>query len=96
MRVPGAVLMAAAVAANVVSRLTKIALPLSPYRLRSSLPLQNFDCRAAHEGLGWMPRIGTGRGNDMQDMAHPITHVSSESAYASISTPDRQACRESV
>ncbi len=62
LRVPPAVLMAAAVAANLVSRVTKIALPLSPYRLRSSLPLQNFDCRAAQQGLGWTPRIGTASG----------------------------------
>jgi len=63
-RVPGPVLMAAAVAAGVVSRLTKVALPLSPYRLRSSLPLQNFDCRAAQKALGWTPRIGTSGGLD--------------------------------
>jgi predicted dehydrogenase/nucleoside-diphosphate-sugar epimerase len=56
--VPGPVLMAAAIAAGVVSRVTKIPLPLSPYRLRSSRPLGPFDCRAARDVLGWTPRHG--------------------------------------
>ena len=59
---PGPVLMAAAVLASLISRVTKINLPLSPYRLRSSRPLGPFDCRAAREGLGWTPRIGARRG----------------------------------
>ena len=60
--VPGPVLMAAACLAGLVSRLTKVNLPLSPYRLRSSRPLSPFDCRAAREGLGWAPRPCARRG----------------------------------
>jgi predicted dehydrogenase/nucleoside-diphosphate-sugar epimerase len=56
--VPGPVLTAAAVAAGLVSRITKVNLPLSYYRLRSSRPLGPFDCRAARETLGWTPRLG--------------------------------------
>jgi hypothetical protein len=41
-----------------VSRITKVNLPLSYYRLRSSRPLGPFDCRAARETLGWTPRLG--------------------------------------
>ena len=63
--------MAAAIAANVVSRVTKVTLPLSPYRLRSSLPLGAFDCRAAREALGWTPRIGTSSGLDYAVPAKP-------------------------
>lgn len=60
--VPGPVLMAAAILAGLVSRVTKVNLPLSPYRLRSSRPLGPFDGRAAKEVLGWTPRIGARRG----------------------------------
>jgi len=59
---PGPVLMAAAILAGLVSRVMGIALPLSPYRLRSSRPLGPFDCRAARERLGWTPRIGARQG----------------------------------
>jgi nucleoside-diphosphate-sugar epimerase len=59
--IPGPVLMAAACLAGLVSRMTGRALPLSPYRLRSSRPLGPFDCRAAREALGWTPRIGARR-----------------------------------
>ncbi len=62
--VPRPVLMAAAILAGVVSRLTKVHLPLSLYRLRSSRPLGPFDGRAAREVLGWTPRIGARRGLD--------------------------------
>ena len=60
--IPGPMLMAAAVVAGLVSRMTKVQLPLSPYRLQSSRPLGPFDCRAAKEVLGWTPRIGARRG----------------------------------
>ena len=56
--VPSPVLMSLALVADVVSRLAKISLPLSRYRLRSSRPLGPFDCRAARDVLGWTPRIG--------------------------------------
>jgi predicted dehydrogenase/nucleoside-diphosphate-sugar epimerase len=59
---PRLFLWAAAVAADVVSRLTHINLPLSRYRLRSSRPLSPFDCSAAARKLGWTPRIGALQG----------------------------------
>jgi 2-alkyl-3-oxoalkanoate reductase len=62
LHVPQPVLMAAAMLAGLVTRVTKVNLPLSPYRLRSSRPLGPFDVRAAKERLGWAPRVGARRG----------------------------------
>ena len=59
--VPGPVLMGAALLAGLVSRVTRVNLPLSPYRLRSSRPLGSFNGSAAREVLGWTPRIGARR-----------------------------------
>jgi nucleoside-diphosphate-sugar epimerase len=80
--VPGPLLMAAAVLASVVSRVTRINLPLSAYRLRSSRPLGPFDCRAAREVLGWTPRIGARRGLECASSAQPPTESSPEATYA--------------
>jgi nucleoside-diphosphate-sugar epimerase/predicted dehydrogenase len=60
--VPKAVLWAAAVMAASLSRITRIQLPLSPYRLRSSRPLGPFECTAARDVLGWRPRVGARHG----------------------------------
>lgn len=59
---PKVLLYAAAVAADVVSRMTGIALPLSKYRLQSSRPIYPFHVAAASQKLGWTPRIGTVQG----------------------------------
>ena len=62
MYVPGPVLMGVAALAGLVTRVTKVNLPISPYRLRSSRPLFPFDVRAARDLLAWTPRIGARRG----------------------------------
>jgi nucleoside-diphosphate-sugar epimerase len=80
--VPGPVLMAAALVASLVSRVTRINLPLSPYRLQSSRPLGPFDCRAAREVLGWTPRIGARRGLEYASSAQPPAEFSPEATYA--------------
>lgn len=56
------VLMTVAWLAGVVSRITKVNLPLSPYRLRSSRPIGPFNCKAALAQLGWRPRVGARAG----------------------------------
>jgi nucleoside-diphosphate-sugar epimerase len=73
-RVSGAVLMAAALLASIVSRVTKVNLPLSPYRLRSSRPIGPFDCRAARTALGWTPRVGTASGLEYAGAVKPVAN----------------------
>jgi nucleoside-diphosphate-sugar epimerase len=69
---PKWVLSAAALAAGLVSRATGVALPLSPYRLKSSRPLGPFDCTAARERLGWKPRIGARKGLEQVSRREPV------------------------
>jgi nucleoside-diphosphate-sugar epimerase len=73
-RVSGVVLMAAAMFAGMVSRVTKVNLPLSLYRLRSSRPMGPFDCRAARTALGWTPRVGTTSGLEYAGAAKPVAN----------------------
>src|SRR5690349_17991276 len=61
LHVPRPILGVLAQLAAVVSALTTAALPLSPYRLRSSRPLFPFDVSAAHDRLGWTPKVGVRR-----------------------------------
>ena len=62
---PESVLMIAAALAGLVTRVTKVDLALSPYRLRSSRPLGPFEIRAARDILGWNPRVGARRGLEL-------------------------------
>lgn len=71
MYVPKPVLYAAALLADVVSRLTKVNLPLSRYRLASSRPLTPFNCAASTQGLGWKPATGSKAGLTFAFGAHP-------------------------
>ena len=96
LRVPGPVLMAAAVCAELVGRLTKVNLPLSRYRLRSSAPLGPFDCRAAREVLGWQPRIGARRGLEIAGRAQPVAPVSRVPAIALGETTTQEHDDENV
>lgn len=80
--VPEWVLSAAALAAALMSRVTGLNLPLSPYRLKSSRPLGPFDCSAADRKLGWRPRIGARRGFEhalLPRAAQPETPPAGES-----------------
>jgi nucleoside-diphosphate-sugar epimerase len=38
--------------------------PLTRYRVRSLRPLANFNVAAAHDRLGWTPRVGVQQGLD--------------------------------
>lgn len=40
-----------------LGKLLKRAVPLTPYRVRSIVPLWPCDCTAAHTALGWRPRV---------------------------------------
>jgi len=63
--VPRFLLMLAAYGVACLSRLLGRDLPLSPYRVRSLRPLSELDCSAAHNVLGWRPRIGVRRGLEL-------------------------------
>ena len=60
--VPKALLMVAAVGVEAIGRILKRGVPLSRYRIRSIVPLSNFDQTIARERLGWAPRIGVQEG----------------------------------
>jgi len=60
--VPKSVLMIAAIGIETLGHLLKRNVPLSRYRIRSIRPLSNFDQTAAHEQLGWAPRVGVSEG----------------------------------
>jgi len=62
---PRFLLMLAAYGVACLSRLLGRDLPLSPYRVRSLRPLSELDCSAAHNVLGWRPRIGVRRGLEL-------------------------------
>ncbi|MEO7198827.1 MAG: NAD-dependent epimerase/dehydratase family protein [Dokdonella sp.] len=50
---------------EMLGRLLKREVPLTRYRVQSLRPLANFDLSAAHETLGWNPRIGVRNGLDI-------------------------------
>ena len=60
--VPKNILMVAAVGIELLGHVLKRSVPLSRYRIRSIVPLSNFDQTAAKELLGWMPRVGVREG----------------------------------
>lgn len=88
---PKWVLSAAALAAGLVSRATGVALPLSPYRLKSSRPLGPFDCAAARERLGWKPRIGARKGLDQVSRREPAEPAAAGRAATAASAEESVA-----
>ena len=60
--VPKALMMPVAAAIEALGRILKRDVPLSRYRIRSLRPLSNFDISAAHNLLGWSPRVGAAEG----------------------------------
>jgi nucleoside-diphosphate-sugar epimerase/predicted dehydrogenase len=52
----------AAFGVELLGKLLKRAVPLTPYRIRSIRPLWPCDCSAAYTMLGWRPRIGLHEG----------------------------------
>jgi predicted dehydrogenase/nucleoside-diphosphate-sugar epimerase len=54
----------AAIAMELWGKLTKSAVPLTRYRVRSFKPLWPCDCAAAYTKLGWNPRVGLAEGLD--------------------------------
>lgn len=61
-RVPFAILLAAAAAAELLARAAGRSAPLSVYRVRSLRPLWPCDVSRARELLGWEPRVGVREG----------------------------------
>jgi nucleoside-diphosphate-sugar epimerase len=55
--VPAWLLMAAGFGVDLLGRIFKRQVPLTPYRIRSITPVWPCDCTAAHVGLGWRPRV---------------------------------------
>lgn len=47
---------------ELLGKVLKRSVPLSRYRLRSALAPVFFDCTAAHDVLGWIPRVGVAAG----------------------------------
>ena len=63
--VPQSVFLLASKGTELLGRLLKRDVPLTPYRVRSLRPLANFDTRAANEVLGWRPQVGVHKGLDL-------------------------------
>jgi predicted dehydrogenase/nucleoside-diphosphate-sugar epimerase len=61
-RVPFAILLAAAAAAELLGKAAGRSAPLSVYRVRSLRPLWPCDVSRARELLGWTPRVGVREG----------------------------------
>ncbi|HSU67037.1 MAG TPA: NAD-dependent epimerase/dehydratase family protein [Tepidisphaeraceae bacterium] len=47
---------------EILGKMMKRSVPLTPYRIRSIRPLWPCDCTAAHTQLGWKPRVGLREG----------------------------------
>ena len=60
--VPAWILTAAGYGVELLGKLLKRAVPLTPYRVRSITPLWPCDCTAAHTVLGWRPRVSVQEG----------------------------------
>ena len=60
--VPSWVLIAAGWGVELLGKILKRPVPLTPYRVRSITPLWPCDCTAAHTRLGWEPRVSIQQG----------------------------------
>jgi len=61
-RVPTAVFMALGFGVELLGKVLKRSVPLTPYRVRSLRPLARFDLERARTMLGWTPQIGVMQG----------------------------------
>jgi nucleoside-diphosphate-sugar epimerase len=60
--VPAWFLKLAGFGVELLGKVLKRPVPLTPYRVRSITPLWPCDCTAAHTVLGWRPRVGIQEG----------------------------------
>jgi 2-alkyl-3-oxoalkanoate reductase len=60
--VPAWLLKVAGFGIELLGRLLKRSVPLTPYRVQSITPLWPCDCTAAHTRLGWKPRVSVAEG----------------------------------
>jgi nucleoside-diphosphate-sugar epimerase len=60
--VPAWFLKLAGFGVEMLGKVLKRPVPLTPYRVRSITPLWPCDCTAAHVGLGWQPRVSIQEG----------------------------------
>jgi predicted dehydrogenase/nucleoside-diphosphate-sugar epimerase len=60
--VPAWFLTMASYGVELVGKMLKRPVPLTPYRIRSIAPLWPCDCTAAHTDLGWKPRVTLAQG----------------------------------
>ncbi len=60
--VPPWILKVAGVGVELLGKVLKRAVPLTPYRVKSITPLWPCDCTAAHTILGWRPRVSIQEG----------------------------------
>ena len=60
--VPAWFLKTAGFGVELLGKLLKRAVPLSPYRVKSITPLWPCDCTAAHTVLGWQPKVSIDEG----------------------------------
>jgi predicted dehydrogenase/nucleoside-diphosphate-sugar epimerase len=84
MRMPTGVFMLLAHGVEMLGKMLKRNVPLTRYRVRSLRPLANFDISAAHNGLGWQPRVGLRRGLDrmFSDSSADVNRRPSEDSAA--------------
>jgi nucleoside-diphosphate-sugar epimerase len=75
--VPKFVMLTASVGIEFLGRILKRSVPLSRYRIRSIIPLSNFDQTAARERLGWTPRVGVAEGLKRTFPASPAIETTS-------------------
>ena len=60
--VPSWILKTAGFGVELLGKMLKRSVPLTPYRVRSITPLWPCDCTAAHTQLGWSPRVNIQQG----------------------------------
>jgi len=60
--VPAWLLKTAGVGIELLGKILKRSVPLTPYRVKSITPLWPCDCTAAHVTLGWKPRVSLEQG----------------------------------
>jgi nucleoside-diphosphate-sugar epimerase len=62
--VPAWLLKTAGFGVELLGKLLKLSVPLTPYRVQSITPLWPCDCTKAHTVLGWKPRYSVEEGMD--------------------------------
>jgi nucleoside-diphosphate-sugar epimerase len=75
--VPRLVFSVAGIGIGALGALLKRSVPLTKYKVASIRGVNTFDCSAAREQLGWMPRVGAKRGMELMFSAteNSATHI---------------------